>query len=81
MEILVSKLWFIVQYAVNEDLASMADAMSGRRGAVAESFLRWVFMQSLFLQEMKWYSSSPRLFRRIGEEVKNTTSKCQTILY
>lgn len=75
------KLWFNIQYTVNEDLACMTDVRLGRTGAVAESFLRRVFIQSLFLQEMKQHSSSPRLFQCIGEEVKGTASKCQAILY
>lgn len=59
----------------------MAGTLLGRSEAVAESFLRQVFKQSLFLQEMKQHGSPPKLFWWIDEEVKNTTSKCQTIVY
>lgn len=38
------KLCFSIQYAINEDLASMTEVLLGRRGAIAESFLRWVFI-------------------------------------
>lgn len=38
------KLWFIIEYAVNEDLASTADVQLGSRGAVAETFLREIFV-------------------------------------
>lgn len=57
------KLCFIIPSAINEGLVSTAEVLLGRRGAVAHSFVRQVFIQSLFLQEMKQHSSSPRLFR------------------